>query len=70
MSGSVCHTVQYAFMTVLFLQTTQAYGQTFQIVTYLLRGLRPQANYTGRATAACRQRQCQLLRIEGATWSA
>jgi hypothetical protein len=30
----------------------------------------PQANYTDRATAACRQSDCQLLRIEGASWSA
>jgi hypothetical protein len=25
------------------------------LLTYLLRGLSPQANYTGRATAACRR---------------
>jgi hypothetical protein len=30
----------------------------------------PQANYTDRATAACRRSQCQLLRIEGVAWSA
>jgi hypothetical protein len=35
-----------------------------------LYGLRPRANYTDRATAACRRSDCQLLRIEGATWSA
>jgi hypothetical protein len=35
-----------------------------------LHGLSPQANYTDRATAACRRSDCQLLRIEGATWSA
>jgi hypothetical protein len=35
-----------------------------------LNGLSPQANYTDRATAACRRSDCQLLRIEGATWSA
>jgi hypothetical protein len=35
-----------------------------------LHGLSPQANYTDRATAACRRSECQLLRIEGATWSA
>jgi hypothetical protein len=34
-----------------------------------LRGLSPRANYTDRATAACRRNDCQLLRIEGATWS-
>jgi hypothetical protein len=30
----------------------------------------PQANYTGRATAACRRSQCKLLRIAGVAWSA
>jgi hypothetical protein len=28
------------------------------------------ASYTDRATATCRRSYCQLLRIEGATWSA
>jgi hypothetical protein len=35
-----------------------------------LHGLSPWANYTDRATAACRRSYCQLLKIEGATWSA
>jgi hypothetical protein len=35
-----------------------------------LLGLSPRANYTDRATTACRRSDCQLLRIEGATWSA
>jgi hypothetical protein len=35
-----------------------------------LHGLSPRANYTDLATAACRRSDCQLLRIEGATWSA
>jgi hypothetical protein len=35
-----------------------------------LHGLSPRANYTDRATAACRRSNCQLLRIEVATWSA
>jgi hypothetical protein len=35
-----------------------------------LCGLSPWANYTDRATAACRRSDCQLVRIEGATWSA
>jgi hypothetical protein len=35
-----------------------------------LHNLSPRANYTDRATAACRRSDCQLLRIEGATWSA
>jgi hypothetical protein len=33
-------------------------------------GLSLQANYADRATAACQRNQCQLLRIEGAMWSA
>jgi hypothetical protein len=35
-----------------------------------LHGLSPRANYTDRATAACRRSDCQRLRIESATWSA
>jgi hypothetical protein len=35
-----------------------------------LHGLSPRANYTDRATAACRRSVCQLFRIKGATWSA
>jgi hypothetical protein len=35
-----------------------------------LHGLSPQANYTDQATAACWQSDCQLVWIEGATWSA
>jgi hypothetical protein len=35
-----------------------------------LHGPSPRANYTDRVTAACRRSDCQLLRIEGATWSA
>jgi hypothetical protein len=34
-----------------------------------LHGLSPRAKYTDRATAACRRSDCQLLRIEGVTWS-
>jgi hypothetical protein len=30
-----------------------------------LHGPSPRANYTDRATAACRRSDCQLLRIEG-----
>jgi hypothetical protein len=36
---------------------------------FLLHGPSPRANYTDRATAACRRSDCQLLQIEGATWS-
>jgi hypothetical protein len=35
-----------------------------------LRGVSPRANYTDRVTAACRRSDCQLVQIEGATWSA
>jgi hypothetical protein len=35
-----------------------------------LHGLSPRANYTDRATTACRRSDCQLLRIKDATWSA
>jgi hypothetical protein len=34
-------------------------------VTIELHGLSPRANYTDRATTACRRSDCQLLRIEG-----
>jgi hypothetical protein len=40
------------------------------LVDKKLHGPSPRANYTDRATAACRRSDCQLLRIEGATWSA
>jgi hypothetical protein len=33
-------------------------------------GLSPRANCTDRVTATCRRSDCQLLQIEGATWSA
>jgi hypothetical protein len=35
-----------------------------------IHGLSPRANYTDRATAACRRSDCQLLWIEDATWTA
>jgi hypothetical protein len=35
-----------------------------------LHGLNPRANYTDRATAAFRRSDCQIVRIEDATWSA
>jgi hypothetical protein len=43
---------------------------TLHIKQNKLHGLSPQANYTDRVTAACRRSDCQLLRLEGATWSA
>jgi hypothetical protein len=42
----------------------------FTIIRTKLHGLSPRANYTDRATAACRRSDCQLVRMEGATWSA
>jgi hypothetical protein len=41
-----------------------------RILKTKLRGFSLQANYTDRATAACRRSQCQLLWIEDVTWSA
>jgi hypothetical protein len=35
-----------------------------------LHGLSQRANYTNRVNAACRRSDCQLVRIEGATWLA
>jgi hypothetical protein len=46
------------------------YRQHGNNITTKLRSFSPQAYYTYRATAACRRRQCQLLRIEGVAWSA
>jgi hypothetical protein len=46
-----------------------AYPQT-KLHKKKLHGLSPRANYTDRATAASRRSDCQLVRIEGATWSA
>jgi hypothetical protein len=34
-------------------------------IEHTLHGLSPRANYTDRATAACRRSDCQLLRIKG-----
>jgi hypothetical protein len=45
-------------------------SQLQAIKTNKLHGLSQRANYTDRATAACRRSDCQLLRIKGATWSA
>jgi hypothetical protein len=50
--------------------TNQTTNQKNKTEKLKLRGLSPRANYTERAKTACRRSQCQLLRIEGATWSA
>jgi hypothetical protein len=39
------------------------------IIKTKLRGRSPQANYTDRATAACRRSQCQPLPVEGVACS-
>jgi hypothetical protein len=39
-------------------------NQPRNIIYIKLHGLSPRANYTDRATAACRRSDCQLLRIE------
>jgi hypothetical protein len=49
---------------------TMQTGSIFLQTKTKLHGLSPRANYTDRATAASRRSNCQLLRIEGATWSA
>jgi hypothetical protein len=41
-----------------------------EVVKLKLHGLSLRANYTDRATAACRRSDCQLVRIESAAWSA
>jgi hypothetical protein len=45
-------------------------GFSKEISKTKLHSLSPRANYTDRATAACRRSDCQRLLIDGATWSA
>jgi hypothetical protein len=45
-------------------------GVDHSVSAVILRGFSPQANYTNRANTACRPSECQLLRIDGVTWSA
>jgi hypothetical protein len=56
----------------VFVSSCQVIGRIIQLwsTTKKLHVLSPRANYTDRAIAACRRSDCQLLRIEGATWSA
>jgi hypothetical protein len=84
--SAVCLTSMHSFFfifvgCILLRHTFQIYLQSqlrlryiwkvwFYVQTNKLHGLSPRANYTDRATAACRRSGCQLLRIEGATWSA
>jgi hypothetical protein len=59
-----------------FVSVCMPYMQTFFLILRVeykklkLHGLSPRATYTDRATAACRRSDCQLVLIEGATWSA
>jgi hypothetical protein len=53
----------------IFLRITRGIWSKLKTKTKL-HGLSPRANYTDRATAACRRSDCQLVRLEGATWSA
>jgi hypothetical protein len=58
-------------LNILILQPIHALCWSYNIEhRKKLHGLSPQANYTDRATAACRRSDCQLLRIQCATWSA
>jgi hypothetical protein len=62
------HTVKAVVQTLssnLFCTVTQT-----GCVKTKLSGFSPQANYTDRATAACRRSYWQLLQIECVTWSA
>jgi hypothetical protein len=68
------------YILILLLVTVTTNFLTFQVrnpisITIIsnikkLHGLSPRANYTERATAAFQRSDCQLLRTEGATWSA
>jgi hypothetical protein len=65
----------FSFVTTGFLprvkfQILSTIGLKIIIIKKKLHGLSPRVNYTDRATAACRRSDCQLVRIEGATWSA
>jgi hypothetical protein len=56
-------------------KTSKVTNSHFTLSIYItnkkkLRGLSPLANYTDRATAACRRSQDRRLQIEGAAWSA
>jgi hypothetical protein len=59
-------------MIMAILARSSLQNRKFPVVkqqTNKLHGLSPRANYTDRATAACRRNDCQLVRIKGATWS-
>jgi hypothetical protein len=72
MAGSFEHEVQFSFShkVIKILLHLINFPSPILDLFIKLHGLRPRANYTDRATAACRRSECQLVRIEGATWSA
>jgi hypothetical protein len=66
--------VRFALWCVLFYELEVLVGSPLALMLKSnktkLHGLSLRANYTDRATAASRRSDCQLLRIEDATWSA
>jgi hypothetical protein len=63
--------VLYVYNNIQIVACKGTYHNTLAlIVIFKLHGLSPRVNYTDRATATCRRSDCQLLRIEDATWSA
>jgi hypothetical protein len=58
------------FRAEMILSYTHTRTHTQIYIYKKLLGLSPRANYTDRATGACRRSDCQLVLIEGATWSA
>jgi hypothetical protein len=71
-NNKMCNLMDYAcFLRVLLANLHKPLTlMTNVLYKKKLHGLSPQANYTDRETAVCRQNDCQLSRIEGATWSA
>jgi hypothetical protein len=47
----------------------RSFGKLPDNTTNQLRGFSPRANYTDRATAACRRSWCQLFGLRGVAWS-
>jgi hypothetical protein len=69
--GTKCLTQLFnAILLLNYFPTQWKVAQTILILKKTkLHGLSPRANYTDRATAACRRNDCQFLLIESATWS-
>jgi hypothetical protein len=60
----------HCFNVYLIYVISTYYIRSIIIIIKKLRCLSRQANYTDRATAACRTNECQFLLIEGVAWSA